>query len=78
MDGRGSILCRSKRFFYFPFQFGFGAHPTSYLVYIGRYFPRDKNGRGPEADHLPPFSAEVKNGEGIPPHPMHLHGVIIN
>jgi hypothetical protein len=34
---------------------GFGAHPAAYPMGIGGCFP------GPEADHSPPSSAEVKN-----------------
>jgi hypothetical protein len=31
-----------------------------------------------EAVHLPPSSAEVKNGGAIPPLPIHLYGVVLN
>jgi hypothetical protein len=31
-----------------------------------------------EADHSPPSSAEVKNRGVIPPHPICLHGMVLN
>jgi hypothetical protein len=31
-----------------------------------------------KADDTPPSSAEVKNDEAIPPHPIYLHGVVLN
>jgi hypothetical protein len=31
-----------------------------------------------EADHSPPFSAEVKNGGAIPSLPIRLHGRVLN
>jgi hypothetical protein len=70
MDGRGSIPCGSKRVFSAPQrQDGlWGQHSLLSNGYGGLFFSGVK---GPvcEADHSPPSSAEVKNGEAIPPHP---------
>jgi hypothetical protein len=33
---------------------------------------------GHDADHTPPSSAKVKNGEAILHSPTHLHGVVLN
>jgi hypothetical protein len=33
---------------------------------------------GREAGHSPPSSAEVNNGEAIPPLPIRLHGLVRN
>jgi hypothetical protein len=33
---------------------------------------------GREADHCPPFNAEVKNDGAIPPLPIRLYGVMLN
>jgi hypothetical protein len=33
---------------------------------------------GREANHSPPSSAEVKNGEAVPPLPIFLHGMVLN
>jgi hypothetical protein len=42
-----------------------------WLLYDGYWglFPASKAVGGHETDHSPPFSAEVKNGGAIPPHP---------
>jgi hypothetical protein len=37
-----------------------GAHPASYPMGTGGPFPGGKARPGPDADHSPPFSAEVK------------------
>jgi hypothetical protein len=42
------------------FQTGFGAHPATYPVITGDFFPEVKR-QVHEADKLPPSSAEVKN-----------------
>jgi hypothetical protein len=47
-------------------QTGSGAHPASYPMGTGGAVPGVKR-PGREADHSPPSSAEVKNGETIPP-----------
>jgi hypothetical protein len=54
-------------------------HPASCPVYTGTLFPGVK-WKGHEADHLPPSTAEVKNGGAIPPLPntsslFYLHGM---
>jgi hypothetical protein len=49
-------------------QTDFGAHPSSYPMGTGGFFPGVKR-PGCEADHSPPSSAEIKNGECIPPLP---------
>jgi hypothetical protein len=41
-------------------QTGSGVYPTSYKMGTGGSFPGVKR-QGPEADHSPPTSAEVKN-----------------
>jgi hypothetical protein len=45
---------------YHRFQTGSGAHPASYTMGIKGSFPGSK-WPGRDADHSPPFSAEVKN-----------------
>jgi hypothetical protein len=45
-----------------------GAQPASSPMGTGGCFPGGK-AAGREADHSPPFSAEVKNGGAIPPLP---------
>jgi hypothetical protein len=55
------------------FQNGSGAHPASYPMGARVSFP------GREADHTPPFSAEVKNARkytSTPP--IRLHGVMLS
>jgi hypothetical protein len=49
-------------------QTGSGAHPASYPNGTWGSIPGVKR-KGYEADHSPPPSAEVKNGEDIPPLP---------
>jgi hypothetical protein len=34
--------------------------------------------QGHEADHSPPSSPNITNGGGIPPLPIHLHGMVLN
>jgi hypothetical protein len=41
-------------------QIGSGAHPASYTMGTGGLFPVCKERPGRDADHSPPFSAEVK------------------
>jgi hypothetical protein len=47
-------------------QTGIGAHPASYTMCTGGFFPGVKRLRR-ETDHSPPSSSDVKNGEAIPP-----------
>jgi hypothetical protein len=47
-------------------QTGIAAHPVCYKIGTEGSFPRVKR-PGREADHSPPSSAEVKNGDAIPP-----------
>jgi hypothetical protein len=47
-------------------QIGSRAHPDSYPVGAKDISPEVKR-PGRESDHLPPYSAEVKNGGVIPP-----------
>jgi hypothetical protein len=47
-------------------QTGSGAHPAPYPMDTGGASPGVKL-PGHEADHSPPFSADVKNGRAIPP-----------
>jgi hypothetical protein len=42
-------------------QTGSGAHPASCTMGIGDSFPGGKARPGRDADHSPPFSAEVQN-----------------
>jgi hypothetical protein len=46
-------------------QTGSGAHPVSYTVGTGGYFPGGKARPGRDADRLPPSSAEVKKEEEL-------------
>jgi hypothetical protein len=46
-------------------QTGSGAHPESKAAQAWSY-------------HLPPSSADVKNGRATPPYPIRLHGVMLN
>jgi hypothetical protein len=48
-------------------QTGSGAHPASYIMGTGGYFPVKLPWR--EADHSPRSNAEVNNGGAIPPLP---------
>jgi hypothetical protein len=53
-----------------------GAHPASYPMCTGGPFPGGKARLGRDADHSPPFSAEVKNEwELYFSPPWRLHGV---
>jgi hypothetical protein len=77
MDGRGLIPNRSKVFFSTPPHPDRSGAPTSLLSngVLGNESPAVKRPRL-EADHLPPFSAEVKNGGTISslPHMSSWHG----
>jgi hypothetical protein len=44
-----------------------GADPAPYTMGTVGVFHLGLKRQGPEADHSPPSSAEVKNGEAIPP-----------
>jgi hypothetical protein len=55
-------------------QTGSGAHPASYPMGTGGSFSGGKGRPERDADHSPPFSAEVKN-ELYLLSPMCLHGV---
>jgi hypothetical protein len=55
-----------------------GANPASYPMDTGGSFPEIKQ-PGPEADHSPPSSVEVKNAwsyTSTPP--IRLHGVVLS
>jgi hypothetical protein len=58
-------------------QTGSGAQPASYPMGSRGSFPRVK-WQGCEADHSPPFSAKVKNGEPYLHFPICLHGMVLN
>jgi hypothetical protein len=61
LDGRGSIPDRGRGFFLQPLvQTSSGAHPVSYTISTGGFFPGGKAWPGRDADHSPPSSAEVK------------------
>ena len=59
LEGPG-IECRWRRSFPHPFQTGPGAHPASYTMGTVSFPGVKRLGRG--IDHLPPSSAEVKEG----------------
>jgi hypothetical protein len=42
------------------------SHPASYQMETGALSPGVKR-PGSEADHSPPYNADVKNGDAIPP-----------
>jgi hypothetical protein len=46
-------------------HFSLQAYSASYLTSTGVYSPRGKKRKRREADHSPPFSAEVKNGGSL-------------
>jgi hypothetical protein len=48
-------------------QTGSGARPASYTMGTGGSYPGGKARPGPDADHSPPYSAEVKKEGAIPP-----------
>jgi hypothetical protein len=50
-------------------QAGSGAHPASYPVGTGSFFPPVVKWPGREADHLRPPNSEMKNGGAVPPLP---------
>jgi hypothetical protein len=54
-------------------QIGSGAHPAFYTMGKGAASPWAKRTKR-QADHSPPSSAEVKNGEDILPLPAYLSG----
>jgi hypothetical protein len=58
-------------------QNGSGSHPTP-LQWVPELFPPGAKRQGREVDHLFPSSAEVKNGEAVPPLPLRLHVVVLN
>jgi hypothetical protein len=67
LDGRGSIPSRSK-IFLFSIVFRLALGPTQPPAQWERGdFSPDVKRPGREADHLPPSTAEVKNGEAITP-----------
>jgi hypothetical protein len=74
LDGRASIPDRGKRSYSTPRHTSCGAHPASYTVDIGGFFPGVKR-LGCEAKS-PPSSAEDMNGGAIPPvtHMSPWHG----
>jgi hypothetical protein len=67
-DGLGSIPGSAIFFLLHSFQTGPEVHPVSCLVGSGDLSPGVKR-MGREADHSPPPSVEVKNGQAIPPLP---------
>jgi hypothetical protein len=63
LDNRGvgvRVLVGSEFSLLHLVQTGSGVHPASYPMGTGSSFPRVKQ-PGPEADHSPPASSEVKN-----------------
>jgi hypothetical protein len=80
LDGQGSNPGKSKKFFSTSQGPDRLWGPLSLLTngYRGDYFPREVKRSGREADRSPPSSAEVKNGGGMPPFPIRLHGVVLN
>jgi hypothetical protein len=81
VDGRCSIPGVDKRFFsalersnrlWGPLSFSFLSNGSRRALSLG------VQRLGREADHSPPSSAKVKNGEAIPPLPLRLHGVVLN
>jgi hypothetical protein len=58
-------------------QTGSGAHAASYTMGTGSCFPGEKWQKH-EADHSPPTSPYVNNGEAIPPLSHMSHGVELN
>jgi hypothetical protein len=79
LDGRGSIHGKSKRLFFTPQRPGcfWGPLPLLSNGYRGLILGGITR-LGSEADHSPPSSAEVRNGETIPLLPIRLHGVVRN
>jgi hypothetical protein len=45
------------------------AHPSSYAMGTGGFFPRGVKQSGRETDHSPQYNAEVKNVEAMSPLP---------
>jgi hypothetical protein len=65
-------------FLLYRVQTGSGAHPASYTVSTGSYFPVDTVA-GCEANHSIPSSAEVKNAWSHTSTPsMSHHGVVVS
>jgi hypothetical protein len=58
-------------------QNGSGAHPASYPIGTGIYFPGGK-AAGCEVEHSPPSSAEVKNVWSYTSTPIRLHRVVLS
>jgi hypothetical protein len=71
LDDRGSIPDRDRRFFSsLSFQTGSGAHPASYPMGTGRFFPGVKRGRGvmlTTHPHLAPRLSMSRNYTSSPP-----------
>jgi hypothetical protein len=61
---------------YHRVQIGCGAHPASYPMGTGDYFPGLKL-KGREADHSPPSSAEAKNAWSYSSTLIRLHGLVL-
>jgi hypothetical protein len=60
LDGRRDAVRATVRARFFSSPLRLRAHPASYSMGTGGSFPGSK-AAGPEADHSPPTSAEVKN-----------------
>jgi len=68
----------SGNFSHHHFRTGSGAHLASYPIDTRISFPDRVKRPGCEANHLPPFSAEVKNAWNCVSSPLiHLHGVVL-
>jgi hypothetical protein len=75
LDDRGSIPGRGRGY---RVQTGSGAHPGSYPIGAGVFYPRG-NATGREGYHSSPSSAEVKNAWSYSSAlPIRLHGVILS
>jgi hypothetical protein len=67
LDRRGSIPGKGTMFlFSAEFRLALGAHPSFWSMGTGGCF-RVENQPGRDADHSLASSAEVKNGESVPP-----------
>jgi hypothetical protein len=68
LNGRGSILCRSKRVFFIQkLLAGSGVHPPSSYPMGTMGFSMEIEQLGCEFDYSHPLSAEINNGGAIPP-----------
>jgi hypothetical protein len=77
-DGRGSIPGRGN-IFLFSTASRPAMGPTQPLIQkVPRALFQRAKRSGSEADHSPPFSAEVKNGEALLPPSLCLHSVVLN